>query len=141
MRINYLAQGHYCRAESRTRCHFSSSLFFIFLCQLLPEIPPIHTAHPFYTQGHPLSLRALRVNPMYEVSLEATPLPVENQCIYPQFRARRVLSLVSDIPRRALSLYKVYGVSTLLVLNLTSLNSDNALLVLSRRYTVCVYAR
>ena len=36
--------------------------------------------------------------------------------------------------RRALLLYKVYGSSTLLVLNGTYLNSVNALLVLSRRY-------
>ncbi|XP_063953191.1 E3 ubiquitin-protein ligase arkadia-C-like isoform X2 [Lytechinus pictus] len=34
---------------------------------LVPDIPPIHTGHPFYAQAHPLSvMRALRVSPMYE---------------------------------------------------------------------------
>ena len=45
----------------------------------------------------------------------------------------RGLSTVQDVPlrtRRALSLYKVYGDSTLLVLNRTSLNIDSALLTL-----------
>ena len=45
-----------------------------------------------------------------------------------QLRARRALS---QFNRRALSLYKVCGDSALLVLNGTSLNSDNALLALN----------
>ena len=50
---------------------------------------------------------------------------------------QRALSLFNDVlmrSRRALSLYKVYDDSALLVLNGTSLNSVNALLVLSQRY-------
>ena len=53
-------------------------------------------------------------------------------------RARRSLSLFNNIllrTRRALSMYKVYGDSALLVLNGTLLNSVNALLVLSQGYT------
>ena len=45
--------------------------------------------------------------------------------------------LFRDVPlrtRRALSLFKVYGDSALLVLNGTSFNSINALLALNRRY-------
>ena len=45
--------------------------------------------------------------------------------IYRQLRARRAISIFKDVPlrtRRALSLYKVYGNSALLVLNRTSLN-------------------
>ena len=70
--------------------------------------------------------------------------------MYFEMRARRALPLLNDVPlrtrralslfnnallrtRRVLSLYKVYGDSALLVLNGTSLNSINALLVL-RRY-------
>ena len=56
---------------------------------------------------------------------------------YRQLRARRALVMFKDAPlrtRRALSLYKVYGDSALLVLSGTSLNSVNALLALSRRY-------
>ena len=42
---------------------------FVHVIQLVPDIPPIHTGHPFYAQAHPLSvMRALRVSPMYEVS-------------------------------------------------------------------------
>ena len=54
-----------------------------------------------------------------------------------QLRARRVLLQFSDVPlrtRRGLSLYKVYGDSTLLVLSRTPLNSINALLVPSWWY-------
>ena len=60
--------------------------------------------------------------------------------IYNQLRARRALLIFSDVPlraRRALSLYKVYGNSALLVLNGTSLNNFNGLLVPSRRYMIC----
>ena len=56
---------------------------------------------------------------------------------YRQLRARRALSIFKDVPlrtRRALSLYKAYGNSALLVLNGTSLNSDNTLLALNWRY-------
>ena len=56
------------------------------------------------------------------------------QLIYHQLRARRALSIFKDVPlrtRRALLLYKVYGDSTLLVPNGTSLNSNSTLLVLS----------
>ena len=52
---------------------------------------------------------------------------------YRQLRARRALMMFKDAPlrtRRALSLYKVYGDSALLVLSGTSLNSVNALLAL-----------
>ena len=47
--------------------------------------------------------------------------------------------LFKDVPlrtRMALSLYKVYGDSALLLLNRTSLNSVNALLALSRQYNI-----
>ena len=57
--------------------------------------------------------------------------------LYRKLRARRALTLFKDVPlrtTRALSLYKVYGDSALLVLNRTPLNSFNALL--SRRYAV-----
>ena len=57
-------------------------------------------------------------------------------------RARRVLSIFKDVPlrtRRALSLYKVYGDSTLLVLNRTSWNRDNALLALNWQYIKLKY--
>ena len=57
---------------------------------------------------------------------------------YHQLRARRALMMFKHVPlrtRRALSLYKVYGNSALLVLNRTSLNSINTLLALSRRYS------
>ena len=50
-----------------------------------------------------------------------------------QLIARRALSLFNDVPlrtRRALSLYDVYGDSTLLVLNGILLNSISALLAL-----------
>ena len=50
------------------------------------------------------------------------------------------LSIFKDVPlrtRRALSLYKVYGDSTLLVLIKTSLNSDSALLALNWRTISC----
>ena len=60
--------------------------------------------------------------------------------LYRQVRVRRALSLFTDVPLGAnslLSLYKVCGGSALVVLNWTSLNSDNALLVLSRRYIPC----
>ena len=61
-----------------------------------------------------------------------------DQLNYCQFRARRALMLFYDVllrTRRVLSLYnKVYGDSTLLILNGTSLNGVNALLALSRRY-------
>ena len=55
----------------------------------------------------------------------------ENKKKKSNLRARRALMLFTDVPlrtRRALSLYKVYGNSALLVLNGTSLNSDNTLL-------------
>ena len=48
--------------------------------------------------------------------------------------------LFNDFPlraRRALLLYKVYGDSALLVLNGTLLNSNGALMVLSRRHVLC----
>ena len=48
-------------------------------------------------------------------------------------RARRALMLFNDVPmrtRRVLSLYKVYGNNTLLVLNWTSLNSLNAVTII-----------
>ena len=60
-------------------------------------------------------------------------LSVEN------LRARRALSLFNNVPmrtRRVLLLAKDYGESALLVLNRTSLNSVNALLVLSRQHVV-----
>ena len=50
-----------------------------------------------------------------------------------KLRARRALKLFKDVPlrtRRALLLYEVYGGSALLVLNGTSSNSINAILVL-----------
>ena len=57
---------------------------------------------------------------------------------YCQLRTSRTLSLFNDVPLRTRrvqkSLYKVNGESALLVLNGTLLNSDNAPLVLSRRY-------
>ena len=56
-----------------------------------------------------------------------------------QLRARRALTLLNDVPlrtKRVLLLYKVYGKSTLLVLNGTSLNNINAILVLGRRYPI-----
>ena len=65
-----------------------------------------------------------------------------------KLRASRALLLFNDVPlrtRRALLLYKVYGNSALLVLNGTSLNNVNALLVLSRCYVFmyvvwrCIY--
>ena len=43
--------------------------------------------------------------------------------------------------RRTLSLYKVYGDSTLLVLNKTSLDGVNALLALNRRHVHVRYGR
>ena len=43
--------------------------------------------------------------------------------------------MFKDENQKALSLYKVYGNSALLVLNGTSLNSVNAFLALSQRYT------
>ena len=58
-------------------------------------------------------------------------------CFFANFdplRARRALKMFKDVPlrtRRALLLYRVYGDSALVVLNLTSLNSVNALLALS----------
>ena len=51
-----------------------------------------------------------------------------NNSVCRQLRARRALSLSSDVPlktRRVLSLYKVYDDSALLVLNGTLLNSVN----------------
>ena len=58
-----------------------------------------------------------------------------------QFRVRRALLLFNVVPlrtRRGLLMYKVCGNSALLVLKWTSLNSDNALMVLTRQYTpVC----
>ena len=51
-----------------------------------------------------------------------------------QLRGRKALLQFKDVPlrtRRALSLYKVYGNSALLVLNETSLNSINTLLALN----------
>ena len=51
-----------------------------------------------------------------------------------QMKARRVLLQLKDVllrTRRALSLYKVYGDSSLSVLNGTSLNCNNALLALN----------
>ena len=56
-----------------------------------------------------------------------------------ELRARRALSQFNDVPlrtRRGLLLYNVYGDSALLVLNGMSLNSVNALLVLSRRWAL-----
>ena len=53
-----------------------------------------------------------------------------------QSRARRALTQFKDIPlrtKRALSLYKVYGDSILLVLNGTSLKIVNAILALSQQ--------
>ena len=53
-----------------------------------------------------------------------------------QLRARRALMQFNNVPlrtRTALLLYKVYGDNALFVLNGTSMNSANALLVLSRR--------
>ena len=55
--------------------------------------------------------------------------------LHRQLRARRALTMLKDVSlraRRVLLLYEVYDNSTLLVLNGTSLNSDNALVVLSR---------
>ena len=51
-----------------------------------------------------------------------------------QLRARRALALFTDVPlrtRRAVSLYNVYGVSALLVLNETSLSSVTNLFALT----------
>ena len=72
------------------------------------------------------------------------------KCAYHHLSVRRALSLFNDLPLRirwALLLYKVYGDSTLLVLKLTSLNSVNALLVLSIQfilkhvyYLLCTFA-
>ena len=56
-----------------------------------------------------------------------------------QLRARRALSIFNDVPlrtRRVLLLYRAYGDSTLLVLNGTSLNCNNALLALNWWYVV-----
>ena len=58
---------------------------------------------------------------------------------YRQLRARRALLIFKDVPlrtRKAPLLYRVYGDSSLLVLNRTSLNSDSysALLALNWRY-------
>ena len=66
---------------------------------------------------------------------------------YRQVRVRRVLSLFKDVSlrtRRALSLYKVYGDSALLVFNGTWLNNDGALLTLNWQYmlkpiTTCMH--
>ena len=58
--------------------------------------------------------------------------------IYRQLRARRALSLFNDAPLRTtrrLSLCTLYSISPLLVLNGTSLNIDNALLVLNWWYS------
>ena len=58
-------------------------------------------------------------------------------CTYRQLRARRALLQLKDVPlrtRRALLLFKVNGISALLVLNGTSLICNSALLVLSWRY-------
>ena len=58
---------------------------------------------------------------------------------YRQLRARRALLNFKDVPlrtRRALSLYKVFGDSALLVLNGTSLNSDSTLLILNWQYVL-----
>ena len=58
----------------------------------------------------------------------------ELDLVFHQLRARRALSLCQDVllrTRRALVLYRVYGNSTLLVLNRTSLSSDSALLALN----------
>ena len=60
---------------------------------------------------------------------------------YHQFRVRRSLSIFKDVllrTKRALSLYKVYGDSALLVLNRTSLNSESALLALNWQCFLCV---
>ena len=54
--------------------------------------------------------------------------------LYRQLRARRALLQSKDVPlrtRRAVSLYKVYVNSALLVLNGTSLICNNALLALN----------
>ena len=53
-----------------------------------------------------------------------------------RMRTSNLTNIVSLGTRRALALYKVYGSSALLVLNGTSLNSDNALLVLSLSHVV-----
>ena len=61
----------------------------------------------------------------------------EKQLAFRQLRVRRALTLLKDVllrTRRALSLYKVYGNSALLVLNGTSLNIDSALLVLYKKH-------
>ena len=63
--------------------------------------------------------RKVAENQQYQISF---PI-IARQDIIRQLRARR-----------ALSLYKVYGDSALLVLNGTSLNSDSALLALNWRY-------
>ena len=63
---------------------------------------------------------------------------------YRQLRATRALSLFNDVSlrtRRALSLYKVYGDSALLVLSRILLNIVNSLLVLSYRYCAFTFLR
>ena len=68
------------------------------------------------------------------VHLVTTFMYVHGCVFYRQLRARRVLSLFKNVAlrtRRALLLYNVYGDSALLVLNGTSLNINNALLVLN----------
>ena len=70
-----------------------------------------------------------------EASIEDIPI-FNAQVTFRQLRARRVLLQFKDVPlstRRALSLYKVYGNSALLVLNGTSLICNNALLALNWR--------
>ena len=65
--------------------------------------------------------------------------PFGSRSSYCQLRARRALSLFNNVPlrsRRPLLLHKVYGDNALLVLNETSLNSINALLVVSQRYGI-----
>ena len=54
--------------------------------------------------------------------------------VYRQLRARTLFKGVPLRTRRALSHYKVYGNTALLVLNGALLKSINALLALSRRY-------
>ena len=61
------------------------------------------------------------------------------QLVYRQLRARRALMLLKDVPlrtRRALSLYKVYDNSALLVLNGTLLNSVNRAANVQRRVSL-----
>ena len=69
----------------------------------------------------------------------STELQLTSACSR-QSRVKMVLTLFNnDVPlriRRTLSLYKVHGDSTLLVLNRTSLNSLNTLLALSRNMFV-----